>query len=286
MRLSISQCQHFNSFGFLALPKLFSPTEIAAITDGFERSIQKFGGGKTHDGSRRTMFGGPIEHLPEMCKLLDDERILGAAGSLIGDDFNYTGGDGNYYTGDTHWHPDGSWGQLFAIKMAFYLDPVTHDTGCLRVIPCSHDPGHPVRSRGIDPNRSQELFGVHPRDLPGSAALETQPGDLLIFNHDTWHASFGGGARRRMFTLNLTRRARTPTDHAMQRAYTSVHSAGGYKVDLGGTFFAPMLETASPARMAHLETTIKVHDELFPQFARRRTHHEQVEAMVAVLAKS
>jgi hypothetical protein len=285
LQLTLSQCQFFNAFGYLALPKLFSPAEIERIADGFERSIQAFGGGRTHNGSRRTMFGGPIEHLPEMCTVLDDERILGAAGSLIGPDFNYTGGDGNYYTGDTGWHPDGGWGQLFAIKLAFYLDPVSRDTGCLRVIPGSHEPGHPVRQRGIDPNKAQELYGVHPRDFPGNVALETQPGDLVIFNHDTYHASYGGGARRRMFTMNLTRRARTPSEQTMMRAYTSVHSAGGYKVNVGGNFFMPLIETASPARMAHLEQVIALHDELFPQYAKRRPHAEQVGAMVEALAK-
>ena len=37
-------------------------------------------------------------------------------------------------------------------------------------------------------------------------ALETRPGDLLMFNQDLKHASFGGGTRRRMFTINVSER--------------------------------------------------------------------------------
>ena len=37
--------------------------------------------------------------------------------------------------------------------------------------------------------------------MPG-VALETVPGDLVVFNHLLKHASFGGSARRRMFVIN------------------------------------------------------------------------------------
>ncbi len=45
------------------------------------------------------------------------------------------------------------------------------------------------------------LFGLEPRDVP-SFALESQPGDVVFFSHQLWHASFGGRSGRRMFTLN------------------------------------------------------------------------------------
>ena len=45
-------------------------------------------------------------------------------------------------------------------------------------------------------------MGVPGRDLP-AVALASEPGDLLVFNHNLKHASFGGGRRRRMFTMNL-----------------------------------------------------------------------------------
>ena len=160
------------------------------------------------------MFGGPIEHRERLCNLIDDERIVGICNGVLGANFNYASGDGNYYSGDTGWHSDGNWGQLFSVKIAFYLDDLTCDTGCLRIIPGSHHPNHFVRAEGIDLSRSMELFGVEPCDVPGNLALETTPGDLVIFNHDLYHASFGGDQRRRMFTMNLTRPCTNDTDQA------------------------------------------------------------------------
>ena len=125
MKLPQQQITFFNTFGYLACDNLFSTDEMEWITEDFEASIQEFGGGKNHDGSKRTFFGGPIEHRPRLCALLDDPRILGVAGGVLGEDFNYAGGDGNFYMGDTRWHPDGNWEQLFSCKIAFYLDPLT-----------------------------------------------------------------------------------------------------------------------------------------------------------------
>jgi len=285
MRLTAQQISFFKQFGYLAMSKLFSAAEIAVITEDFEYSIQTFGGGDSHNHERRTMFGGPIEHVPRFCSLIDDPRILGLAGSLLGEDFNYGGGDGNYYSGDTGWHPDGHWGQLFSAKIAFYLDPVTRDSGCLRVLPGSHHPENSARLSANNPSQSLEQLGILPRDYPGNVPLETVPGDVVMFNHDTWHASFGGGNRRRMFTLNLTRHCTTPADLETFRSYFKVHSAGGYRLNIGGTFFEPMLATASASRMRHLQQPIAIHDELFPEFAMRLPHEQQVAAMSEVIKK-
>lgn len=271
MKITQTQVNFFNTFGYLAIKQLFSPDETAKIIEGFEWSIQNRGQGQMHDGSKRTMFGGPIEHTPEMCAILDHPEILGLISGVIGEDFNYCSGDGNYYSGDTRWHPDGNWGQLFAVKVAFYLDPVTRDTGCLRVIPGSQRPDHFVRTQKINPSQSQELFGVPPSEFPGNVPLESNPGDVLIFNHDLYHAAYGGNQRRRMFTMNCTRHAKNPEDMATARQYLSIHSAGGGNFDTGaGMYFPTMIDTADEKRMVHLEQPIAIHDELFPQFARKR----------------
>src|SRR5262249_19505232 len=139
--------------------------------------------------------------------LLDDPRVDGIASALLGDDYNYFTSDGNYYVGDTNWHSDG-WrphGNR-VIKMAFYLDPVGRETGCLRVIPGSHHTGDVLATALQEHSgRCQETWGIHGRDVP-ALAVETQPGDLVLFDQNLKHASFGGGTRRRMFTLNFTAR--------------------------------------------------------------------------------
>ena len=76
MQLAQEQIDFFQTFGYLHFPALFSPDEVAWICEEFEYSIQHFGSGNGHDGSSRTMFGGPIEHRPRLCALLDDARII------------------------------------------------------------------------------------------------------------------------------------------------------------------------------------------------------------------
>ena len=48
-------------------------------------------------------------------------------------------------------------------------------------------------------------FGIDPASVPG-CVLETEPGDLLVFNHSIKHSSFGGSGRRRMYTMNFSER--------------------------------------------------------------------------------
>ena len=269
MPLTQEQLSFFDTFGYLMIPQLFPPEETDEIIERFEWSIQNCGGGRDHDGSHRTMFLKPIEHRPDMCALLDHPVILDLIGSILGEDFNYCGGDGNYYSGNTGWHPDGSWGKLFAAKIAFYLDPLTRDTGALRFIPASHKPDHYVRTQKIDVNNSLELFGIPPGEFPGSVAMETNPGDVVVFNHDLYHASFGGGNRRRMFTMNCTRRAKSPEDFDIARRYLSTHSPGGYKLKTGaGIYYPIMIDTADENRMVHLRQPMEIHDQLFPHMAR------------------
>jgi ectoine hydroxylase-related dioxygenase (phytanoyl-CoA dioxygenase family) len=76
-----------------------------------------------------------------------------------------------------------------------------------------------------------------------------EPGDVLLFNHRTLHASFGGGKQRRMFTMNLGRRAQTPTEIDDLISYVSYHFRGHGATEPYGQ---AMVGTASPARRVHL----------------------------------
>jgi hypothetical protein len=46
------------------------------------------------------------------------------------------------------------------------------------------------------------VFGVPYDEIP-SYPLETDPGDLVVWSFRTVHASFGGDARRRLFSINF-----------------------------------------------------------------------------------
>lgn len=163
-----------------------------------------------------------IDRREKLCALLDNENIIAIANDLLGEDWNYMGSDGNYYTGDTIWHSDGFHPDGKHIKFAFYLDKVTRETGALRVIPGSHR----LEMRdwpALKAANSQELWGIPQNEVP-SLALESTPGDVVVFNHNLMHSAFGGSTQRRMFTINLCRHASTDAEIADLKDFISVNA--------------------------------------------------------------
>ena len=256
MGLTEQQVTFFDTFGYLAFPGLFAD-EADTIIDRFEAVWRDHGGGhdgNPHDHERRSVLMQFVDRDEYLSALLDDPRIEGAMSSLLGDDFNYMGGSGNYYVGDTHWHSDFYTETRYtSIKLAFYLDPLTRDTGCLRFIPGSHRYGdafgdalQPVAQQ---PRQSQgpELWGVAATDIP-CVAMETQPGDMLIFNQRIKHASFGGGGRRRMMTMNFEERY---AEGDLPELREKIAGTARHWVE--SSYGDAMVRTAGPGRMKHLE---------------------------------
>ena len=271
MRLTDQQLRFFDVFGFLKFPGLFAK-EIGAITDEFEQVWAQHGGGhagREHDLKQRSALLPFIDQSEYLSSLMDDPGIESIASSLLGDDFNYTASDGNFYVDDTGWHSDGYRERKYlSVKMAFYLDPVTRDTGCLRVIPGSHHFGsrfgnalQEVVQRSTV-QHTKELWGIEGRDVP-AIALETEPGDLLMFNHLIKHASFGGDTRRRMFTINLEERHRHEDLELLRDGI-----AGLARFWCERAYGETMIRTASPSRMRHLEQRL-ANDDHLPELARK-----------------
>ena len=254
MSLTEPQLRFFDTFGFLKFPGLFAD-DIGRITESFEKIWADHGGGhqgQVHDHKRRSAFVPFIDQDAYLCGLLDDPRLNGIATTILGDDYNYTLSDGNFYVGETNWHSDFRLPKQ-TIKAAFYLDEVTRDSGCLRVIPGSHKTGDVFAMSLIDmmpsqrQQRIQETLGIHGSDVPGFA-LESRPGDLVCFDRRIKHASFGGGTRRRMFTMVLE--PRYPDDELdILRTHIGTLSRFWAERAYGDT----MIDTAGPERMVHLE---------------------------------
>ena len=264
-RLTPRQLAFFDTFGYLSLPDLMADC-IDEIIDAFEAVWAERGGGhhgRAHDGEQRSCIVPFIDQHERLCALLDDGRIEGLLASLLGDDFNYVSSDGNYYAGDTRWHSDG-WGKVVRFtKIAFYLDPLTADTGALRVIPGSHrlEDCYAQKVQEEIPE-SADKWGVDGAQVP-AVALETQPGDVAVFNHNLKHAAFGGGGWRRMFTINCSQRM--PEEHLpVLESYIGAH-ARFWNDRLYGE---KMVATASPQRMVHLEQAM-AHDGHLAELAAR-----------------
>ncbi|MEO6874214.1 MAG: phytanoyl-CoA dioxygenase family protein [Opitutaceae bacterium] len=250
LKLTDQQITFFKTFGFIAFPGLMKD-RIDEIIREFEGVFAKRGGGhdgKPHGGKQRSCIVPFLDQTAGLASLLDDPRIHGIAASLLGDDFNYMPSDGNYYAGDTGWHSDGWHKETLHIKIAFYLDPLTRNTGCLRVIPGSHKIGDAFAEAVNDGvYKSEEKWTVHGRDVP-AVALETMPGDILVFNHNTKHAAFGGSGWRRMFTMNLCQRY---PEARIQELRDYLNGISRFWVERA--YGDIMVNTAGPERRRHLE---------------------------------
>jgi hypothetical protein len=209
----------------------FSAEEMREITHLFEEVLAEDRQGQRFNGEKRQAVLGFVEKRPRLIELVEDNRIFEPLEQLLGPEFTWIGSDGNLYVGDTHWHPDGSNLHYLRIKVAFYLDQVTRETGCLRVIPGSHLPplhdqlkplmerrNHQTPEQG---NKTTTPFSVGERDIP-AFPLESEPGDVVFFNQNLWHASFGGRTGRRMFTINFGQKP-TQDEHFdyLKRVYQS-----------------------------------------------------------------
>ena len=257
MQLTQEQKNFFHTFGFLSFPGLLND-RIDAIINAFEETWVKVGGGhnnQPHDGKKRSCIN--MYQTEYIASMLDDPRLMAIGKAFLGDDYNFMGGDGNYYVGDTGWHSDGfkKNGSMMHLKIAFYLDPLTKDTGCLRVIPGSHQAGDTfAEDLQRDLAKSSQIFGMAGKDIP-AIALETKPGDVLVFNHNTKHASYGGGVRRRMFTMNLCQRY---PEELMSEFLEYVSGAARFWASK--PFHDAVLNGASPERMKHLEQQLNNFD--------------------------
>jgi hypothetical protein len=219
--LSAAQVEHFHTFGFVALPGLFradAPLLIEGFEEVFSRDQPQLldAANPFHEANDeryrdevRWIIPAFIDRSPKLSWLRDDPRIVGIASGLLGDDHVYAESDGNLFNCDVYWHLDayGAAAGRTHIKMYFYLDDLDRDTGALRVIPGSHLRQGPYakalrRLLTVDPSTVPDRLGVALADVP-SWTLAVEPGDLLVGDFRTLHGSFGGGARRRLFTVNF-----------------------------------------------------------------------------------
>ena len=227
--ITAEQKAHWEAFGFLVLRRLFSEAEIEGLSNQYEAIMRDDREGRPFKGERQSVHPF-VEERADLIDLLEDDRIYKTVEELLGPGFAWVASDGNYYVGDTPWHADGlrhaidpkltDW-HYPMIKVAFYLDPVTKDKGCLRIIPGSHRSDYAQRLEAVS-DRTDESdfkpFGVSPADLPGFP-LETEPGDVVFFNQDLHHGSFGGNGRR-MFSMSFVTNP-TSDEHVafLRRAY-------------------------------------------------------------------
>jgi hypothetical protein len=211
--LSPQEVSYFNTFGFILLRGLFRE-DIDQISAGFERVFadpqyehwEMYG--SLHGEERRVILTGFIDKDENLRRLHDDPRISGVVRSLIGDSYEYADSDGNIWYCETFWHSDvyRSPLSIYHIKLSFYLDPLRGDNGAIRLIPGSHfynESYAKALHRDLANHETiQDVYGVEGSEIP-AWTLESEPGDLIVWNQRTIHASYNGGDRRRSFALTF-----------------------------------------------------------------------------------
>jgi hypothetical protein len=210
--LTQQQVKFFETFGFLVMPGLFQD-EVAAITDAFEDVFATEGHPRMetyvelHGEERRLIIPQFVTKHPTLDRLREDPRVVGIVTSLLGTNHEYAESDGNLFDCESFWHSDtyGAPMLIHHVKLSFYLDSLRADSGAIRVIPGTQhfreSFATALRDGFRDTGAIQDQFGVSARDIP-SIALETEPGDVVVWDFRTIHASYYGQTRRRLFSIN------------------------------------------------------------------------------------
>ena len=196
--ITAEQRAHWKAFGFLVLRGLFDPKETEALRKAAVEVVEQQGGAQAFTRDPGWGMGTFLERHPLLANWVDDDRIYEIPQAMLGPDYVLQHTGGAIWRGDTLWH--GGLGSeerpsppFETAKIAMYFDSLKKESGCLRVIPGSHrrpyaDRLHLLMSEDKDP--THEAFGLQGPDVP-CVALESEPGDVIVFSEPTYHSSFG-----------------------------------------------------------------------------------------------
>ncbi len=208
--LTEKQIQHFETFGFLVRRQVFSPEEIERIDGEFEKHLVEMKEEYEQKKERPwPNWSNLIPETPYIANLLEDPRICVPTEQLLGEDTAPVYSNANSMNNSTGWHPDMIHRHIRGLKNLIYLQPTDGDHGSLRLIPGSHmnpmfDELIRVGLKITDDNGPQFLkdSGMRGEDIPAYIFC-SQPGDVITFNQNTWHAAFNCFEDRRLCTFGF-----------------------------------------------------------------------------------
>jgi hypothetical protein len=227
--LTPGQIAHFKTFGFLVLRQLFTPEEAAIMKREADEIFDEARGGRPFTGEKQEAVQPFFERKPFLSTVPADDRIYNIGVDLVGPDFVLEVTEGNLHVGDTPWHADTTdVDPVTRPKITFYTEPVSRESGCLRVVPGSHVMGSPdllapLRNRRDDPDF--QPFGLAQSDVP-CYPIESRPGDVVVFTEHTLHAAFGGKPGRHQHAMTFMAAPRNDHELAYIRNLYSVYNYG------------------------------------------------------------
>jgi len=210
----------YETFGYLKLPGVFTD-DVERISRGFDEVFESDGprlalepDNRYHhvrdgreDATVRTIIPSFIDQSDDLSWIRTDPRVLDVVEGILGPGARYAESDGNLINCDVRWHTDvyGVEDDAAHLKLFFYLDPLRAETGALRVMPGSHGDGHFAEEVQRTVHLLDQLpdrWGCGFDEVPATV-VDVDPGDLVIMDFKTVHASLGGLSGRRLFTVNF-----------------------------------------------------------------------------------
>ncbi|MEU7575464.1 phytanoyl-CoA dioxygenase family protein [Micromonospora sp. NPDC049240] len=206
--------RHLEVFGFGRVPAVVDGRALDKLAAACDWMIGP--ASSVHATERVTEFD-VLERMPELAAIAHGDVVRDIRDAFFGRASHIVASDANLLVGDSYWHSDGSYQTPF-LRFVLYLEPVTAKDGALRAFPGSHRPdngwaGEPTRNimrHDADLGRS----GAH---LP-AAVIDSQPGDLIVFDTNVLHSAWNGG-RRRQLAFNVAGEPRTDTERADTSRY-------------------------------------------------------------------
>lgn len=268
-QLSDQQVCFFHTFGYLHLPGWFRD-DMARITQAFDQAFAEHAEqsitwvNSAHYNKKRFVLPNLPDRDPYLGSLLDDSRMVNIASRLCGGDYNYIPSEGNIFSGDTIWHSDSynpilqfPAGHLY-FKIALYLDAMPANNGAFRVLPGSHLGGVWAALLGKHLAESSPDLGLAPDHIP-CQILESQPGDIIIFNHRLWHATCHAQQPRRMFYIGISQCFNEEKQNFSTRMVAS------YQNHFGSVYREPLRSNPNPQVQKSLAQFLMAEDYLKAQ---------------------
>jgi Phytanoyl-CoA dioxygenase (PhyH) len=215
----------YRTFGYLVLRGFFEPPLVEELRAEMVSTMLAVHGDRYHQRPAMSGMAGHYTCLlgswaPRTVELVDSRHLVRLAERLVGGAVLPSPCDtqGILYFDHAGWHNDIGI-PIRGVKYVAYLDPLTDDTGALRVLPGSH------RLQGAALGHLYSLDLDVP-DVPGQV-LATEPGDVVVFDPLLYHASWGGKDRLQWSTMYV-RDAITPSWRAGLREW---YADGAASVD-------------------------------------------------------
>jgi len=237
--LTDEQKGQFETLGCIVLKEFLPLDQVARYRDAFEDTLTKANDGPWDKAPTRHQVLPFFKFAPEVYNhLLDDQRVGEVLADLLDEDYTFTVSEAIKHWNGTGWHHDSVAAEHHThLKILVFLDQTRIDTGCLYVIPGSQFT--PYRERMEEHGPSILQLGPN---VPGAYAIETDPGDVIVFNVKCYHGAFPDGMRRGLY-LNFMGK---PQNEADEDYIWNVGSRGGW-------YTSELWENPTPQRASMLK---------------------------------